>query len=136
MFNSRALLYSRTFYLITETIWTFEQSNAIPRVSENTAVLLLPSSTQVSRTVLKHPLLVERNLITKSSKLKRMCACLIVCGGIAGDKLTADINAIKIFKVQKRDKDIMSFCLFIIIQTYSQVRLSLKIALMSKNHMA
>lgn len=99
-------------------------------------MLLLPSSTKVSCTVLNHSLLVERNLITRSAKLKRMCTRLIVCGGIAGNKLTANINAIKIFKVQKRDKDIMSFCLFIIIQTYSQVRLSLKIALMSKNHMA
>lgn len=105
-------------------------------MSENIAVLLLPSSTQVSRTVLNYPLLVERNLITRSAKLKRRCTCFIVCGGIAGDKLTADINAIKIFKVQKRDKDIMGFCIFIIIQIYSQVRLSLKIALMSKNHMA
>lgn len=38
--------------------------------------------------------------------------------------------------MQKRDNDMISFCLFIILQTYSQVRFSLKIALMSKNHMA
>lgn len=38
--------------------------------------------------------------------------------------------------MQKRDNDIISFCLFIILEINSQVRLSLKIALMSKNHMA
>ena len=38
--------------------------------------------------------------------------------------------------MQKKDNDIISFCLFIILQTHSQVRFSLKVALMSKNHMA
>lgn len=93
----------------------------MPRLSKNTFVLLLPSSAKVSLVVLNHPLLVERNLITTYAKFPRMCTCHVVYGGVAGGKPTADVNSIKTLKVQSRDNNITSLCLFVIFQTYSQV---------------
>ena len=71
---------------------TWTKLLAIPRVSKNTAVLLLPLSTRISLIVLNHLLLVKRNLIIRSAKLKRMCTCQIVSEGFAGSKLTANVN--------------------------------------------
>ena len=61
-------------------------------MSKNTAVLLLPLSTRISLIVLNHLLLVKRNLIIRSAKLKRMCTCQIVSEGVAGSKPTANVN--------------------------------------------
>jgi hypothetical protein len=68
-------------------------------------------------------------------KLKRSNTCQTGFGGGVGDKPTVDVNSIQHLRC-KRGKWYNSFCLFIILQTCSQVRHSLKITLMSRSHMA
>lgn len=80
--------------------------------------------------------LVKTNLTALSAKLNKKSGCQIGFGGGVENKPIIDVNSIITHKMRKWDNDMISLCLFIIFQTCSQVRFSLKITLMIKSHMA
>lgn len=82
------------------------------------------------------PSLVKTNSTAPSAKLNKKSACQIRFGGGVRNKPTLGVNSIKTLKTGEWENDMISLCLFIASQTQFQVRLSLKITLMSRSHMA